>query len=256
MPASLADIAPLALLIVALAAFAASIFQTVSGFAGGILLALVLAPVIGVKALVPVMSVALLINHTSRAWVFRHAIDWPTYRAIMISGLPAIIIGAAIYNYLPAHAIALVLGLLLIGTAPLRRYLERRRFRAGRATLAVLGGSWGVLAGGTIGAGMMLVPFLLGTGVVGGQLVATLAAIAVTLNFTKTVVFGSLATLDGGMALAGVLVGLCALPGTFVGRWILERTSIQIHTLVVEVVVTLGGLLFLWNAAKGFGVVG
>ena len=59
MPASLADIAPLTLLLVAVASFATSLFQSVSGFAGGILLALVLAPVIGIKALVPVMSVAL-----------------------------------------------------------------------------------------------------------------------------------------------------------------------------------------------------
>ncbi len=67
------------------AAFGTAVFHSVAGFAGGLLLSICLAPILGIKAVVPVVAVAVMISHSTRVYVFRHAIDWPAYRAIMVT---------------------------------------------------------------------------------------------------------------------------------------------------------------------------
>src|SRR5690349_18809868 len=115
------------LLIILVAAFSTAILHTVSGFAGGIVLAILIAPIVGVEAIVPLMTVVLLISATSRLWAFRHAVNWRIYRQVMVTGLPCIAIGALIYGYLPARAISGLLGAFLIITVLTRRSLERRK---------------------------------------------------------------------------------------------------------------------------------
>ena len=163
--------------LVILAAFSTAIFHAVSGFAGGLLLSVFLAPILGVKAVIPVVSVALIISNFSRAWLFRQAIDWRVYRAVMITALPGIIIGAYIYVYLPVAVIAIMLGVFLILSIPLRRYLKQSDFKVGLRSLTMVGGGFGLMAGTVIGAGLLLGPFLLGAGIVGEGLVGMIATI-------------------------------------------------------------------------------
>ena len=103
------------LLLVVLAAFGTALFHAISGFAGGLILSVCLAPILGVKAVIPVVSVAMVISNSNRLWLFREAVDWRVYRAVMITALPGIIIGALIYVYLPVEIIAVLLGASLAG---------------------------------------------------------------------------------------------------------------------------------------------
>ncbi|MBI4183034.1 MAG: sulfite exporter TauE/SafE family protein [Proteobacteria bacterium] len=253
---TLAAFDPLTLVLVAVVTFATSIFHTVSGFAGGLLLAVFLAPVIGVRAIVPVLSVALLISHSSRVWVFRRAVDLGVFRAVMVTGLPACVLGALVYTWLPVDAIAAVLGVFLIATVPLGRVLRARNFRVGARGLSVAGAGFGVLSGGTIGGGMVLIPFLMGAGLSGERLIAQIATVALVVNLTKAVVFGSTALLDANLLAAGVLIGLCTVPGNYVGHWIVRRTPVRIHNLFIEGLILLGGLVFLKKAVEGYGLIG
>ena len=102
------------LVLVGLAAFATALFHSVAGFAGALLLSVCLAPLIGVRAVVPVVSFAMIISNSNRVFLFREHIDWKAYRAIMITGLPAIVFGSVVFLYLSVKAIALVLGGFLL----------------------------------------------------------------------------------------------------------------------------------------------
>ena len=51
-----------ALAYIAALAFILSIFHTFNGFAGGLLLAIFIAPIIGVRAIIPVMAIAMTID--------------------------------------------------------------------------------------------------------------------------------------------------------------------------------------------------
>ena len=111
--------------------------------------------------------------------------------------------------------------------------------------LAVAAVPYGFLSGASFGVGMILGPFLLGAGVVGETLIATVAVMGFLLNLIKTVAFGLSPLLTPAYMLVGVGLGLCTIPGHRLGRFVLRRTPIRVHTLFLEAFMLLGGLYFL-----------
>lgn len=239
------------IVLAAVVTFVATIFHAASGVGGGVVIAIMLAPIIGVKAVVPVLSIALLIDHIARLWVFRRHIDYRAFWAVMATSLPGIVIGALVYNELPTRAIWGLLGTFLVISVPLRRALERRNFRTGLKGLAVAGAPFGLIAGAVVSPGILLVPFMLGAGLAGMTFIGTNTIIAVAVNFTKVVVFGSVAFFDVNLTVIGILIGCCAAPANYLGKWIVERMPIRIHAMVLEGIILIGGVLFIWNAIEG-----
>ena len=72
---SLADACRPEMMAVAVATLLAGALSGMTGFGGGLLLPPVLAPIIGVKAVVPVMSVAMLMANGHRLWLYRDQLD-------------------------------------------------------------------------------------------------------------------------------------------------------------------------------------
>lgn len=247
------DLHPTTILYLALGAYLSAVFHSVAVFGGGLILSVVLAPVIGIKAVVPVIAVSLLVSHASRVWAFRRGFTWPVYRDLMTTAFPGLIIGAVIYSYLPTSAIALLMGCFLIWTVPMRRLLVRRNVSVGKRTMMAIGLPFGILGGSTVGAGLILAPFMLAVGLAGEALMGTMAAVALTVNSTKAVVFGGFSVLDPALAVAGFLVGLCTVPGNLTGRWIVRRTAIRVHVGIVEAVILAGGCYFIYAAGDGWG---
>jgi hypothetical protein len=249
----LLEFEPITLLLIVPIAFATAVFHSVGGFAGGLLLTICLAPILGVKETVPVVATAMIVSNVTRLWVFRRAVAWRAVAAIFSTALPGIVLGALLYVRLPVHLVAVVLGLFLIASVPLRRTLKSRDFKVGLGGLRLVGVPYGFISGTTIGAGIMLAPFLLGAGILGEQLVAVVAALGLGLNVTKTLVFGLSPLLSAGMAAKGALIGLCTIPGAFAGRWIVANTPLRVHTLFMEAFVLCGAGYFLWRAAVELG---
>ena len=194
----------LTLVLVALAAFSTALFHSVAGFAGALLLSVLLAPLIGIRAVVPVVAFAMIISNINRIFLFPEAIDWKAYRAIMVTGLPGIIAGAVVYLYLPVKAIAIVMGCFLLLSIPLRRVFKKRNYKVGYRGLSAVGIVYGLISGTVFGGGMILGPFFLGAGIVGQSLVGVVAALGLTLNITKSIVFGAGNLLDGELISLGL----------------------------------------------------
>jgi len=237
----------LTLVLVALAAFSTALFHSVAGFAGALLLSVLLAPLIGIRAVVPVVAFAMIISNINRIFLFRDAIDWKAYRAIMMTGLPGIIAGAIVYLYLPVKAIAIVMGCFLLISIPLRRVFKKRNYKVGYRGLSAVGIVYGLISGTVFGGGMILGPFFLGAGIVGQSLVGGVAALGLTLNITKSIVFGAGNLLDGELISLGVLVGVCTIPGGMLGKWIVKNTDIEVHTVIVETLMFAGGCYFIYQ---------
>ena len=102
---------------------------------------------------------------------------------------------------------------------------------------------------GALGAGVLygwfpLLPFILQVGI-------WVAALGMGLNLTKTIVFGVSPLLTVDLALTGLLIGLCTIPGAYTGRWIVSRTPIRIHIVFIEALILAGAGYFLWVAWRG-----
>jgi uncharacterized protein len=235
-------------LLVGVVAFAASILGGLAGYGTGLVLPVVLAPVVGVANVVPVMALAMVLNNGSRIAAFRHDIEWPHVRRVLMLGLPACVAGAYGYTLLEARGVALLIGLFLLVSIPLRRALQRARLTLGARGEAGAGAVFGFINGGMTGAGVILISLLMAGGVQGAALIATDATISAIMGVFKVALFGSLARLDASLAVAGVLIGLCTMPGAFVARRLLKLIPARIHTAVMEAVVVFGGCGFLWRA--------
>ncbi len=238
---------PLLLLMMVLA-FLTAVFHSVSGLAGALLLVILLTPMVGLKTAVPIVAVAVAISNITRLWVFRKDLLMPIFTAIMITALPGMIIGALMFVYMPVQIISILFSAFLLLSIPGRRIFEKRGIKVSRAGFLAVGPVYGLISGVTMGAGLILAPFFLGAGMVRGQIGAMTAAIGIILNLTKTVVFGASPLLNWQLLAIGVILGLCTMPGAYVGKWILQRTSVRVHTFLVEGIMAAGGIFFLARA--------
>jgi hypothetical protein len=247
----LADIGAPRVALLAAVAFVAATVSGMSGVGGGLLMAIFIAPIVGVKAVVPTVGVATLIAHVVRVWVYRERIVWRPALVMLVGALPATIASARLYVALPADVIAVILGIFLLASVPLRRFMARRDLRFGSRSLGLIGATYGFLAGTTIGGGILVIPALLGAGLAGMALLATDAVIGLSVLTAKILIFGGFDVLTPRLFLIGCLLGLCMIPGTYFARWLILRTPLQVHVVAMEAIVVLGACSFLWRAVAG-----
>ena len=238
-------------LVILVAGLITSAVHGASGVAGGFLMAAALAPLIGVRPVLPVLSVALLVSHSTRALLNIGDFDRKAFTAVIVSSVPAIVLAAIAYGRLSTTAIALVFAVVIVLSIPLRRIATSRNIRATKKTLTGAGAVYGLISGMAVGPGMLLVPFLLGYGLTRQAFVATLAVIALTTNLTRVAVFGGTNLLTWDYLALGLVVGLVTIPGNWLGRWILRRMSNERHAGFVDILTVIGAMNFVWLAWRG-----
>ena len=192
----------------------------------------------------------MLLNNGSRVVAFRADVQWPHARRLLALGLPACVAGAYSYTLLSADWVALLLGSFLLASVPLRRGLRRAQLQLSPRGQIGAGAAFGFINGGVTGAGVILISILMSLGVQGSALVATDAVVSVVMGLAKVALFGGVAALDPGLALVGLLVGLCTAPGAFVARALLARIPAGIHAGIMEAVVIVGAIAMLWRAVS------
>lgn len=246
-PASLFDAGLLAWAGVCAVALLASILGGLAGYGTGLILPVFVAPLVGIANVVPVMALAMLFNNGSRVIAFWRDVQWPHVARLLALGLPACLAGAYGYTLLQSNVVALLLGGFLIASVPLRRGLQRLNLQLSPRGQLLAGAGFGFINGGLTGVGVLLVASLMAAGVQGPALIATDAAVSAVMGLAKVLIFGSLARLNTELSAAGVLVGLCAMPGAFVARRLLNHIPARVHSSVMEGVVLIGGLALFWR---------
>lgn len=224
--------------------------------AGGVVMAAILAHPLGVKVAVPVMTVALILSHLSRALMYARDTDWSVAGRVLLFGCPTIVLGAYVFSRISPTAVALVFALFLIASFPVKNWARRHEIKTGPRLLAGASAVWGMLAGNVIGPGFFLAPFLLGTGMNRLTFVGTLATITLTMNVIKTSVFGATDLLNVELFAFGAAIGLITIPGNWLGRVILKRIHDRDHRIAIDVLTVLMILNFVYLAATGGGRAG
>jgi len=242
---------PLIIFGIIFAAFATAAIHGATGVAGGILMTAILASVLGVKPVVPVMSVVLLISHISRVYLNRGDFDRTVFLSIQLPAVIFTIVTASLYVRMTPTLVAITLGLVILVSVPIRHWAFTQKIAATRKTLYGAGVVYGIFSGVSIGPGMMLTPFMLGYGLSRQGFVATLAAIALASNVIRITVFGSADLLNGGYLMLGVILGLISIPGNLAGRFILRKMSNEDHSRIVDGLTIVCALNFFWLAYRG-----
>lgn len=227
---------------------AAAVVGAVGGFGTGIILAAALTPLIGFKAVVPVLAVAGVLINAGRFWFYRHSVSLPAVGRVLAASLPMLVLGVWLYSALDARSIGLVLGGFVIASVPLRRWLKSRQLRIGARGLMAGAGVFGFASGVATGTGVILVSLLLGAGFAGPAVLATDALVSILIDVAKALLFGRFDLLDPSAATLGVVIGIATFPGSALGAWLVGRMGAKLHTLAMEALILVGGCSMLWHA--------
>jgi uncharacterized protein len=233
---------------VAVLALVAATISGMSGFGTGVILAAALVPLIGVKAVIPVLAVAGIIINAGRFWFYRANLDRGMLVLVLAASLPFLVLGTWVYSVLDARALGTVLGLAVMASVPLRRMLHSRQIILGRAGVAVGSGIFGFAAGMATGTGVILVSLLLGAGLATPAVLATDALVSIALDVCKAALFQRFDLLDADAFFTGVVIGTASIPGSALAAWLVARLGARLHILFMEALILVGGASMLWHA--------
>jgi len=236
------------LLGVAALALGASVIGGIGGFGTGVILTAALTPLIGVKAVVPVLAVAGVIINAGRFWFYRESFDGRALGIVLAASLPFLVLGAWLYSALDARAVGTILGCVVIASVPARRILKQRQVILGTPGLAIGAGIWGLASGVASGTGMILVSTLLGAGLSGTAVLATDALATIVFDLCKALLFQRFDLLDAEAFATGAVIGLATIPGSATAKLLVNRMGARLHVLFMEALILFGGLFMLWHS--------
>ena len=236
------------LALVALAGMGAAIVSGVGGFGTGVILAALLAPLIGIKAVIPVLAVAGVVINAGRFWFYRASLERRTLAQVLAVSIPFLVLGTWIYSILDVRVLGTLLGAIVIGSIPLRRLLKKKEMHLGAKGLAVGSGVFGLATGIATGTGVIMVTLLLGTGMTTTAVLATDAMISIVLDLAKAALFHRFALLDAQSFFTGAVIGVATIPGSALAAWLVTRMHAHLHVLFMEALILVGGISLIVNS--------
>jgi uncharacterized membrane protein YfcA len=236
-------------LIVGLAAFSA-IAGGIAGYGTGALMPLVLVPMVGAAPVVPIIAISAMFTNCARMVAFRNRLNLRRALIALVAALPTCVLGAWLYTLLTGRGAAMVIGTTLIATVPLRRILRRRGHQLSEKGFAAAAYGWGVLVGGTTGAGVIMLSLLMATGLEGAAVIATDAAVSIGMGFIKLSVFAIAGVITPTVLVIALVIGLIGFPCTFLAKLIVERLPVHVHAAMLDVVVIVGGSMMIYGAFR------
>ena len=196
----------------------------------------------------PIIAISALFTNSSRATAFKSAISWRRAAIVIVCAIPTCMLGAWGYTQLTGRGAMLVIGTMLAASVPLRRLLKHRGWTLGDRGLGVAAAGWGVVVGGTTGAGIILLSMLMAARLEGAAVIATDAVISIAMGLVKIAVFGFSGVLTAQVIAVALLIGVVAFPGAFLARALVARLPMNVHTAILDAVVVFGGAVMIANA--------
>src|SRR3984885_11253596 len=245
-----ADISLAQLLLVACVALFAAVVGGLAGYGTGALMPLVLVPLIGAEPVVPIIAISSIFTNLSRATAYLRYVDRRRALIVIAAATLTTALGAYGYTRLTSAGAALVIGIMLISSVPLRRLLKRHDVKIGDTGLAAGSVGYGVVVGGTAGSGVILLSLLMAVGLEGAAVIATDAVVSLVTSVIKISVFGMAGVVSPQVLALAVLIGVVALPGAFLARVFVERMPVHIHTAILDVAVMIGGVVMISSALR------
>jgi uncharacterized membrane protein YfcA len=244
-PDPLIHASPAALALLAPVAFVAAALAAASGFGGAAVRLPALVAVFGVRAAIPILTVAQLVGNGSRVWFNRRELDLRVVGWFALGGVPLAFLGGTLFASAPPKPLTRLLGLFLLCVVAWRHLRPGTPRRPPLRSFAAIGAVASFLSALLGSVGPLMAPFFLAYGLVKGAYIGTEALATVVMHVTKLVAYRQAAVL--GMDTAGVGLGLgpIMVAGSWVGKRIVDRLPANVFVALVELTLVAAGLLFL-----------
>lgn len=246
----MADIEVWRVLVAMAASLFAGLIGGLSGMGGGLIVATAAAPIFGVKAVIPLMSIYTIVNNISRVSFFWSDLNWRIVATVLLGSTPAIAVGVLLFKKIDSSVIELILGFTILASILVQRTGLKPGLALRGKGLVGAGAVTGFLGTLTVGMGTLIMPVLLGAGLRGTELLGTRSGVGLGLGLLKISAFSATGLMEPELILAGVLMGLCGMPGLAFAVWLVRRTDIHMHTILMEIILAICAGLLIRDAAK------
>ncbi len=234
----------LSLVVAALAAFALAFVSAVAGFGGGVLLLPVFTALFGLRAAIPMLTLAQLVSNGSRVVLNRHHLRWRLIRNFAIGSVPLAVAGGLLFATAPLDGLQRLLGTFLLLMVLWRRLRPTPPRVSQRAFVGV--GAASGLGSALLGSvGPLTAPFFLAYGLVRDAYIGTEAASAVVLHAAKLVAYGTGDLLTAQVLLLGLVLAPATMAGALVGKRTIHKISDPVFVALVEGALVVSGILLL-----------
>jgi uncharacterized membrane protein YfcA len=185
----------------------------------------------------------MVLTNAGRVWAFRASLSLQIALPVLAGVVPGALAGAYAFGALGGAWADLIVGGFLIVSVVLRRALAGRTLAATPQVLAIGGAITGLLSGITTGAGMLLVPLLLGAGLPARALIATDAFVSGSMHIARVAGYAGGGVLGPDLVVLGLALGAATVPGSRAAAWIVARIPPWKHVVVLEALVVAIGVL-------------
>lgn len=236
---------PVQWILLGCAALVASTLAAVTGFGGAAVLLPVLVLVFGVRAAVPILTVAQLIGNGSRVWFNRTELNWKVVGWFALGGVPMALLGGCLFATAPLPALTRLLGAFLLLVVVWRHLRPSPPKSFPVQVFAGIGAGASFLSALLGSVGPIMAPFFLAFGLVKGAYIGTEALSTVVMHVTKLVAYRQASVLPASAIWSGVALGPLMIIGSFLGKGILDRLPERVFVVLIELVLVGAGIGFL-----------
>ncbi|MBX2829136.1 MAG: sulfite exporter TauE/SafE family protein [Flavobacteriaceae bacterium] len=222
----LADISPLVLVGLFLLGAATFTLSTISGGGGAMMQIPVLNFLIGASQTAPVINLGAFISRPTRIIIFWKYIVWKVFWFFVPAAMIGALLAAWLFSEVKIYWIQLLVGLFLVSALFQYRFGKKdRSFNVKLWYFIPLGLFISIIGTFTGGMGPILNPFLINAGIDKEYLVGTKAAQSFFLGLAQVSGYVFFGLLTPKLWAFGIALGLGAILGNLIGKWLLFRMS-------------------------------
>lgn len=250
--------------------FFAWIVSTLAGGGSPFVLIPLVNLLMGAASVPPVITIGMFLGNAHRVLLFWREINWELTMWYAPGAIIGSFLGAYTFTQIHLDWLQLIIGVFLIVSAVLFAIEKNPVIAEVKADLLTEPPkdslsinesghklkAWYIMPAGFLKAfvsglvgttGPVLNPFYLRYGLVKEQLLATKATHVVIIHLVKIITYGAFAALSREEVIAGLAIGLAAIPANLVSKEILSRMSPHQFRQIVLAFMSVGGIWMLWG---------
>jgi uncharacterized membrane protein YfcA len=217
----------------------------VAGFGGGLIVLPIMIWIFGPKEAVPILAVTQSIAMVTRVWFNWQEVDWQLARWFWVGAIPVTTLSSLLFVIVPGDILRRMIGGLMLLLVMQAHTRFKDKLKPKLKGFIWVGAGSGFVNGFLGVGGGIIAPFFINYGVRGTSYIGTFSVIALVTQTIKLTVFGRANLLGPHVIGLGLLLGILAFVGSFLGRRLVGHLPERGFDLLVESVLGVSGLLLL-----------
>lgn len=239
---------PMSILTLALVSFVSWLISTLAGGGSPLILIPFVNFTLGAPAVPPTITTGMLLGNGQRIILFWQHIDWKVTLWYLPGGIAGAVLGAYTFTQLHLEWLQLLIGLFLVISVFSFECGQKERIFQVQAWHFLPAGFFYAFVSGIIGSsGPVLNLFYLNYGLVKEEMIATKSINVVVIHIAKLLTYAAFSNLDITLLGYGLIIGIAAFPGNFLGGYILGKINDGLFRQFVLVSMGITGGLMVWQ---------